>query len=53
MNFNGRFVDAVLDKEIGDLGALIALELNDLTQLLIFDEGSIACEFLISTPGKP
>ena len=47
MDFNSRLVDAVLDEEIGDFGALVALELNDLSQLLIFDESSVACKFLI------
>ena len=46
MDLDSRSVHAVLDEEAGDLAALIALELDDLTHLLIFNQSAITSEFL-------
>lgn len=46
MHLDGRFLQAILDEEVGDLGTLVSLELDDLTHFLIFDESAVASEFL-------
>ena len=46
MHLDRGAVDAVLDEEVADLDALVALELDDLPHLLVVDEGAVAGEFL-------
>jgi hypothetical protein len=48
MHLDGRSLNSILGQEGGDLGALISLKLDDLSHLLIVDEGAIAGEFLPS-----
>ena len=47
VDVNGVLVNALLNEERIDLLALIALELNDLTELSIIDDVAVACEFLL------
>jgi len=47
VDLDGRFLQAVLDEEVGDLASLVALKLDDLTHLLIFDEGTVTGELLL------
>lgn len=46
MHLDGRFVQAILDQEIVDLGTLVSLELDDLAHFLIVDKSAVASEFL-------
>jgi hypothetical protein len=39
--------DALLDEKVGDLLALVALELDDLAHLLVVDERAVARELLL------
>ena len=48
MYLDSRFFDTILDEEIGDLAALVSLELDDLTHLLVVNESAIAGEFLFA-----
>ena len=48
MHLDGRFFDAVLNEEIGDLATLVSLELDDLTQFLVVNESAIAGKFLFA-----
>jgi hypothetical protein len=50
---DSRFFDAILNKEIGDLASLVSLKLDDLTHLLIVNEGAIASEFLSAFVSVP
>ena len=45
--------DSLFDKEVGNLGALVSLELDDLTGLFVVDKCAVASEFLHarSAPG--
>jgi len=47
MHLDGGFLQAILDEEGGDLGALVSLELDDLAHLLIIDKSTIASKFLL------
>ena len=46
MDLDGRLLQAVLDEESRDLGTLVALQLDDLTHLLVLDKGAVAGELL-------
>ena len=46
MNLDSGLGDAFLDQERGDLQPLVALELDDLTSLLIINKGTVAGKFL-------
>lgn len=46
MHLDGRLLYSIFAKEVGNLGALIPLELDDLSHFLIVDESSVASEFL-------
>lgn len=46
MQLDGLLVYSVLGEEIGDLESLIALQLDDLTHLLILDKSTVARKFL-------
>jgi len=46
VHLDSRPLDSVLNQERGNLGALIALQLNDLAHLLVFNESAVASEFL-------
>jgi hypothetical protein len=46
VNLNGGLFHPIFNQEGGDLGALISLELDDLTHLLVVNERSITGEFL-------
>ena len=52
VNLDSRLRDPFLGEEIRYLESLITLELDDLTHLLVVDEGAVAGEFLISKIGK-
>lgn len=43
----GRLLDTIVDEEVGDLGTLITLQLNDLAHLFVFDEGAVASKLLL------
>jgi len=47
MQLNGVLGDTLLSQEVQNLDPLVTLELDDLACLLIFDEGTIASEFLL------
>jgi len=47
MHLDGGFLQAILDEEGGDLGALVSLELDDLAHFLIIDKSTIASKFLL------
>ena len=47
MHLDGRLLYSIFAKEVGNLGALIPLELDDLSHFLVVDESSVASEFLI------
>jgi len=49
MYLDSRFFDAILDKKIGNFATLVSLELDDLTHLLVVNEGAIAGEFLLKS----
>lgn len=44
---DSRFFDAILNEEVGNLATLVSLELYDLTQLLVVNEGAVAGKFLL------
>ena len=44
-----ELTDSLLGEHGEDLGALISLELNDLTHFLILNEGAVASEFLLES----
>ena len=46
MQLNGVLRDALLGQEVLNLDSLVTLELDNLASLLIFDEGTVASEFL-------
>ena len=46
MDLNSIPWDAFLNKEVGNLGALVALELNYLSSLFVVNKSAVACEFL-------
>ena len=46
MHLDGGFLQTILDEEVGDLGTLVSLELNDLAHFLIVDKSTVASEFL-------
>lgn len=54
MHFDSRLLDTIVDEEVGDLGTLITLQLNDLAHLFVFDEGAVASKLLesMSTTGR-
>lgn len=47
MQLDGTLGDAFLDEEVGDLKALVALELDDLPVLLVVNEGAVAGKLLL------
>jgi len=47
VDLDSRLLQAVLNEERSDLGALVALELDDLAHFLVVDERSVAGEFLL------
>lgn len=47
MNLDGRLLNPILGEEVGNLGALVSLKLDDLTHLLIVDKSSVARKFLL------
>jgi hypothetical protein len=46
VHLDGGFLQTILDKEGGDLGTLISLELDDLAHFLIVDKSAVASKFL-------
>lgn len=48
MDLDGVPRYALLNKESRNLGALIALELNDFSSLFVVNKCAVACEFLKS-----
>lgn len=46
VQLDGVLRDSFFCQEVGDLYPLITLQLDDLTHLLVVDEGAIAGEFL-------
>jgi len=46
VQLDGVLGDAQFGQEVGNLDPLVTLELDDLAGLLIFDEGTVASEFL-------
>ena len=46
MDLDGALRDALLNKECGDLQPLVALQLDDLSSLLILNESTVAGKFL-------
>jgi len=46
MYFDGVLRDTFLGQEVRNLEPLVTLKLDDLSSLLIFDEGTVASEFL-------
>lgn len=55
---NGNFLLGLLlreelrvHKELSDLGSLISLELDDLSRLVVLDDGTVAGEFLDGQKG--
>ena len=46
VDLDGALRDALLNKECGDLQPLVALQLDDLSSLLILNESTVAGEFL-------
>jgi len=46
MQFDGVLGDTLLSQEVLNLDPLVTLELDDLASLLVFDEGTVASEFL-------
>jgi len=47
MQLDGVLGDTLLGQEVLYLDPLVTLELDDLASLLIFDEGTVASEFLL------
>jgi len=47
VNLDGVLGDAFFDEEVGYLETLITLELDDLTGLLIINEGAVTSKFLL------
>ena len=56
MQLHGAPGDALFGQEVLNLNPLVTLELDDLASLLVFDEGTVASEFLSdrtkSVPGQ-
>lgn len=46
VEFDRGLGDALLSEEVGDLEALIALELDDLAKLFVVDQSPVACKIL-------
>lgn len=46
MQLDAALGDTLLGQEVLNLDPLVTLELDDLASLLIFDEGTVASEFL-------
>ena len=46
MHLDGGFLHPVLDKERGDLGALVSLQLDHFAHLFVVNDSTIASEFL-------
>ena len=46
VDLDSRLLQAVLDEERRDLGALVSLQLNDLTHLLVLNKGTVAGKLL-------
>lgn len=46
MHLDGGFLHSVLDKERGDLGTLVSLQLDYLAHLFVVNNSAIASEFL-------
>ena len=46
VDLDGALRDALLNKECGDLQPLVALQLDDLSSLLILNESTVAGKFL-------
>ena len=51
VNMDGVLVNALFDEECVDLLALVALKLDDLPELSIIDDVTVACEFLFGRGG--
>jgi len=49
MQLDGGLGDTLLGQEVLNLNPLVALELDNLTSLLIFDEGTVTSEFLLES----
>jgi len=47
VNLDGRFLYPIFNQEVGDVGTLISLELDNLTHFLIVNNGSVAGEFFL------
>jgi len=47
MQLDGVLGDTLFGQEVLNLNSLVALELDDLASLLIFDEGTVASKFLL------
>jgi hypothetical protein len=46
VDLDGRLLQAVLDEKSRDLGTLVALQLDDLTHLLVLNKGAVAGKLL-------
>jgi len=46
VHLDGRLLDTILGEEVGDLGTLVALELDNLAHLLVVNKSAVAGEFL-------
>jgi len=46
MQLDGGLVDTIFDQEVRNTRPLVAVKLDDLAHLLIFDDGTVASEFL-------
>ena len=53
VDLDGTLRDALLGEELRNLYTLITLKLDDLTSLLIIDEGTVAGKFLDDINGQP
>jgi len=49
MQLDAAFGDTLLGQEVLNLDPLVTLKLDDFTDLLIFDEGTVASEFLLES----
>ena len=47
MDLDSVFFYAIIDEEVGDLGTMVSLELDDLTHFLMIDKSTIASKFLL------
>ena len=48
MHPDGGPVDTIFDKEVHNICPLVTLKLEDLAELLVFDDGTVARELLLN-----